>query len=694
MALKQDIVVVNEYTVKGDNGKGSRGSTPGWYVGQYTVRSAAIEPTAPVQFDAEAYILRYVARRDATERAHEITEIKPAFKTIQGKGGVAFANGDPSLSHKKLKQISKDIQQMFDNGKTILKTIVSFTESYLREMGIVSEDFVYQGRGSYRGHIDQMKLRLGVMNGMRALGSLYDDLKYVGAIQVDTGNVHVHLTMVDAGRGYMMNDGKQKGTLSQVAKTRIIRGIDNHLRSRLPHKHLSAEVAKERANVKSFVKRRASEMIKERSFLQGIMACLPEDRSKWRASTNRKEMRNANGMVRAYVEELFRDASSGYDESMKSIIAYADERTMREGLKLAQRQKLIDTGRARLVKECINGVYRVLKDIPKEDLVIRTKTLDALAVDYDDLKRSKRDDPFLDVAYKLRTYGGRITYHRDEAVSYRKGIEDFMQEQALGQVAPEAVALLKFYEEEAEYHLKCLAKYQHFMNFTPEPPWLEEMLGEYQSRIKEIETLSKLSNDYSLQNLPPSLAENLGQERYGISGGRYGGTVIAKGWLEQAIKNHNEQTLSFERGLQLSGFKLMRGKIIRKPAYDFEAVKALDLHHLAYDFPTGTVVSEKNIAAFTEITDKRYTALMGAVDYLKNTKQFNPIENFPITDVMRMKELALKLGGNPELYRDAATDISPKPALTFTLDEDHQTLVKAAVMKILKNPNTARELNL
>lgn len=50
MGLKQDIVVVNEFSVPTVDG-GSRGNTPGDYVIRYMARNGATEDLTPVRYD-------------------------------------------------------------------------------------------------------------------------------------------------------------------------------------------------------------------------------------------------------------------------------------------------------------------------------------------------------------------------------------------------------------------------------------------------------------------------------------------------------------------------------------------------------------------------------------------------------------------------------------------------------------------
>src|SRR5699024_2495861 len=200
MGLKQDVVVVNEYSVPLPGGKGSRGGTPGNYVTRYMAREQAVESLAPIQrVRTDDFIMRYMARDSAVERPGATRQgIKTEMRQAQGDGGVAFGYGSVSLSDDQLRAASKDIQRRFESGKTVLKTVLSFDESYLKKHGIVGEDFSCQKVGDYRGHIDQMQLRMAVMHGLDRMSggtSGFDDLRYVGVIQVDTEHVHCHLAI-------------------------------------------------------------------------------------------------------------------------------------------------------------------------------------------------------------------------------------------------------------------------------------------------------------------------------------------------------------------------------------------------------------------------------------------------------------------------------------------------------------------
>ena len=393
MSLSHDIVVRNEFTYRLPTGQGTRGATPGNYVTGYMVRENAGEAVTPVRlFDADTYIRRYMARADASESAFSVNDLKDRIADAQQWGGQAFGYGSLSLSNEALAAASRDIQNRFDEGKTVLKTILSFDGDYLKQMGVVDEGFEYEKPGSYRGQVDQMKLRCAITRGLDRISSGYDDLRYVGVIQVDTAHVHCHLAMVDAGKGTIAPDGHQRGYLSKTQRSLIRRGIDAELDETHTVKHMSADVSRDRHNATCFIKKFTHKAMERNSLPQFLMACLPEDDRLWRAGSNRREMRKPNAIVREYVTDVLSQPNSGYGDAVHSIEMYARERQNREGLSMKEYRKLYDRGREDLIQDCMNGVYAVLRSVPKMERGVRTPMLDVMSEDYLELANTKFSD--------------------------------------------------------------------------------------------------------------------------------------------------------------------------------------------------------------------------------------------------------------------------------------------------------------
>lgn len=367
--LKKDIVIVNEFTVRG-----SRGSSPGRYVVEYMARDSGTENLTPTLVRGEKldklaeelhrtyrkdirnpsaamsdYITRYMARDAATESAFlsgstSTAELRDDFDALQGYAGKAFSRDNLSLSHAEVLQKAREIQAEFDKGKPVMKTVISFTTEYMKALGVLPADFEIHKRGDLYGRSDQAKLRIAIQHGLRNIAPEYSDLDYVGVIQVDTLKLHCHLAMVDKGPGKRFTkEGEQKGMMDGPMMMAVRRGIDNSLSQCRLIKPLSIQMEGERRNTIGFIKRFTHRIMEERGLPQYLLACLPkDDRSLWKASVNapadasgemeisrgrsvkrvKGNMKKANEIVRSYVVDLLNRPESGFAEAMAARHAY------------------------------------------------------------------------------------------------------------------------------------------------------------------------------------------------------------------------------------------------------------------------------------------------------------------------------------------------------------------------------------
>lgn len=686
MGLKQSIVVVSEYTVKNAAGKGSRGSTPGSYVTRYMSRNKATEDLTPVQFDSETFIERYMARKEAAETADSVPEIKQNMREVQGMGGVAFGYGDVSLSHKKLKAASRDIQENFDKGKTVMKTVLSFDEDYLRQNGIISQGFIFNKEGDYRGNIDQMKLRMAIMSGMDKLSREYDDLQYVGVIQVDTAHVHCHLAMVDRGRGNITPDGTQRGKITEKGKRDLRRGIDMFLDEKQSVRMMSSNITHDKRNALCFIKKYTHETMDEHGTPQFLLACLPKDKRLWRASTNRIEMRKANQIVREFVTEVLAEPDSGYRDALRHVDEYARTRQIREGLSDDECRQLYKNGQERIIEDCMNGVYAVLKQIPDDEIKIKTPMMDAMSMDYDEMAAQAQDDPMIEFGFRLRSYSSRLEHHKAEMKRYHEAVKAYEQ---TDNASESSRPLYEFFKFEEEYNSKLMCKYQYFLSFLPpESEYEEEFnnLMEYKHRIHKTE---QLSNDPSPKRMSADNAEDYGVRVYGVHGGRY--LTFAPDVLERRIDimydDYQRREDDFRYKLASYGLTLDDKGISKKKPYEFSEVKALDLHHLKYDFPDDFPISKINADEFIETAEKRNNLFRQAKAYLVASGQSSAIQSFASADIKAMKEMAdsMKIKPVMTVAKPVSSSGKRRNSATFRLDIDYTKDMKAAVEETISS---------
>lgn len=676
--LKQSVVIVNEFTTK-TSGGGSRGSTPGDYVLRYMARADAVEDLTPVRRDTENFITRYMARDSAVDIACSVSDLKSLIRDTQGNGGVAFGYGDVSLSHKKLRESAKDIQKQFDTGKTVLKTVLSFNEDYLRQHGIVSPDFEFEKEGDYRGNIDQMKLRMAIMHGLDRLSKSYDDLQYIGVIQVDTKHVHCHLAMVDRGEGTVMPDGTQRGKLTEKEKSDIRRGIDSFLDEKQTVKMMATNVDYDKRNTICYVKKYTHQVMKENGMSQFLLACLPEDRSLWRASTNRAEMQKANSIMKEYVTDILSHPDSGYDEALKKVDAYATARTRNEGLTGEQYRKLCREGQRRIIESSMNSVYDVLKTIPEEDISVSTPMMNAMAMPYREMADYVDSDPMIEFGFKLRSYKSRLDHHKSEMHKYHDAAKSYEAQQEAGNTDASSRPLYDYFKAEEEYNLMLMSKYQHFLQFIPPEDEYMDGLSPITDYRKRIENITSMRNDVHMYQMSASGAEEYGIRTYNEVDGHY--MTMDPNYIDNKISSMRTQYLSMkdEYNVKLLDYGLrldQNDQFVKYIPYKFDDVKAIDLHHMRYDFTYEFNISNDNADKFIEAADKRYNAFIHAKDYLIRTGQADMCESFPEKDIMAQHDMAEQFKSNDMTVlrigreEDKAMTRLNRPAKTVRIDYD------------------------
>jgi len=739
VSLKQDIVIVNEFStpfVESGKQKGSRGGTPGQYVLRYMARKGATEPLTPIRKQRQdLFIERYMARFEATESLEigTVSELKKEMYQAQGKGGLAFGYGQVSLSDDSLKAASKNVQELFESGHTVMKTVLSFDEEYLRKHKIIPEDFIAKEKGDYRGNLDQMKLRLAIMNGVDRMGrTFYDDLRYVGVIQVDTLHVHCHLAMVDAGPGRRdTTDGTQRGKINDQAKNALRRGVDSWLDEKQSVKYLSSAVGYERRNVTTFVKKWAHEQMLKESLPQFLLACLPKDRRLWRYSTNAKVMQKPKRIAEEIVESVLALPDSPYEDALTKVKNYANYRKKNEALSKQDWQKIVDRGQKEIIERGVNAIFGLLRGLPDDVLRIKTPMLEIMGLDYEEItkkaianqkkKKKNSDAPENDLVsfgFRLRSYSSRLQYHANQRKYYHNQAKNWEIAYSSNRASVSSHAMYRHFRIEEEYHARVQAKYRHLLNFLPAStvwePWVAEV-SDYGEKLLSLQSLRK--DDSLRKTKDPAEAEQIGLDIYGQRGGALMslGDKESLAELDQRItkmkETHTKKIADVKIKLADAGL-ILTEKVIavhdksplgvavaneeKKSLYsdrtfevlvgdefDFERTKALDLHHMSFDFSQDVPVGYHGREGFVRWAVYRKYALDEAVDYLQSSNQESLVDSLPQTDVNRMVTLAERyLQGLEVLPSQTLAEAGriPPRSKTTPLDKKLQDEIEMVVM--------------
>ena len=627
MGLKQSIVIKSEYTnnARSKPGGGSRGASPGQYVLRYMAREDATEVLAPVAlYDAETFT-RYMARASATEALKEErgqafgagVALKAAFRDLDMQAGRAFGTDSLSLSQEALMRASETVQSAFDEGHSVQKVVLSFTEDYLRETGVLDRDFVHRGRGSYKGHVDQLKLRGAIREGVEAMTTVgkFADPYFVGTIQFDTSHVHAHLAIVDRqfADARMKPDGADRGKINELEKKTLRKGINRSLEDMATLRSFSGQASLERQNVVAFVKDYAYTALAENTQVQLLVASLPEDERQWRYKSNSKAMQKPNALATGIVESVFEadPVGSGYDDAMDAVRRYAAESRLRDRLDEDEEEALIKTGRARIVERSVNGLYATLKDLAPEDRPVRTVMTDIQSSSDAELTAAvavEKSDAAA-FALRLRGYSGRRTQHEADVKTFRTLATGFDAADDAGLVDPSANVMRLFYEEELRYHMQCADKYRYFLGFDAarDADAVEKMTPRYEALAAAFDPNADEGGVRSYTQALATYTLDCYEE----------GVASFKEW--DAIMAYDGASVAPRHVAPIRP----KTKAENLTATYFEHVKAKDIHHLGFDYLNKETVTVGAQAArdFADTYAARLSLATAAKDYAAQTNQ-------------------------------------------------------------------------
>ena len=224
-----DIIVRNEFTNKSSNSTGKAKKFTKAFIKGYILRDDAVEPLVTSN-DQQLEYLESISRLRAPEDQDAVNILNHRLHY----SGIGFDLENSSLSRKQQDDLADDCQAAYDRGGTVRKMVISFRTSYLKDHGVLSEDVKEPVlRGDLNDNLDQQRLREAIQDGMKAMinQTTMHNPQIVGAIQVDTEQVHAHVCLWD--RDPKVKD--DRGFVNQQLKKSVINGIEMHLLQNGPH---------------------------------------------------------------------------------------------------------------------------------------------------------------------------------------------------------------------------------------------------------------------------------------------------------------------------------------------------------------------------------------------------------------------------------------------------------------------------
>lgn len=410
-----DIVMVSQFGSKA-------GGTPGNYIRRYTSRLDATEELAPyvpeqsLRAYREAYDQRNAQSEQVIEELGDDERLVYEDQKLTDQSARLFGNEGLVYTREQFSRGVRKTENALDEGHTLITPVISFSHDYLKRKGVVPEDLhTVQNdadEGAYSGNIDQMKLRRAITQGMDRMTQKahFVEPEWTGAIQVDTANVHAHLTLIETcdmdkvpKERFVQASSKddsssqreknehgaenlgERGKLHQRVMQSFKDGVDQELTRMQGSKPFTNSLSAHHQLVKQNSTQLSLEHTALSQQLVRIYDALPKgevspdenpveydkdlrsNQKNWRFKSNRRDMKEANRLSEQYVDHLFdtHRESIGYDDFEQALDTYVETKALdtRSENREKERDRLRTVVSDRLKEEMVNGLYSSLKPL-------------------------------------------------------------------------------------------------------------------------------------------------------------------------------------------------------------------------------------------------------------------------------------------------------------------------------------------
>jgi hypothetical protein len=474
----KSVVVMNEFT---NTHYSKRGKSIGKYVLEYAARSSATEPLfASIPSENSEFVKTMDSKRDVLSDVDILLDDEASvsaqkkLEDVRYMQSVTFSNDSISLNPSELLNAANEMQRYFDNHHTILKTVISFDEDFLKETGVLSEDFDAIN-GPY-AQIDQGKLRIGVRNALNRFGNEYfDDMKYVAAIQTDTKHVHVHLAIAEASDRKMnrrvirdgYNNGQERGKLTKHELSFLKRSVVQELTK-------SEYLVSSKSQVKAIdahddlkIDNISLRQMKKNTILQALDVALPGNTLLWTAGSTSVEMRRANRLLEKLVDEV--EENDLFDhfsmkETSTKIEKSAKEREETGELSAQQTTRWAERNialmRQQVAQSFLDAIKRKRKEIEEDEPAPASITVQLAG---QNTLSSNLPERISSGLARTKEFSARYEENKSKALEYLERMGRFDELESQGNVSDDAKAMRDFYESEAEFHGRLADRYAPYV---------------------------------------------------------------------------------------------------------------------------------------------------------------------------------------------------------------------------------------
>ena len=287
-----------------------------------------------------------------------------------------FGKDTLNMTRDQGQEMRKKIDAAGAQGNLMWKTVISFSDDFLIEQGILSDKI--------ERHLDQRKLKSVIQKHMTEYlkdEGIGNSAEWFGNIHLfgdqNKEHIHVHLGIFEPGKtarpdkfNPKTNQIEPRGVFKQKTLDRFkaslwrdLRRDDN--REKMLLQQMAQDKSK-KALIAEFETLLASK--KQRDLMAALLKALPDNQKHWRAKSNATDMMSAKKAAKELVTQFLKtDGREDYQSFLTATKGRQQQYMDAYGADNDKAKEYVATKQAELENRLINGLFRQIKDLSPED---------------------------------------------------------------------------------------------------------------------------------------------------------------------------------------------------------------------------------------------------------------------------------------------------------------------------------------
>lgn len=470
------IILRNRYT---NRQTGGYGSSTDRYLLDYVDRASATTPLSNPQEVMAGTVRQEKVLDDAENDWNTYDDL---YKVLDSDyAGRSFGNKGYVYSTKQIKDAAHKFQQLWNDGHSIQKFIISFDLRYLKQMRVVPADYeVVDRKKMAANYVDQLKLRHAINRSIQRYTQQANFSRpiWAGAIQFDTDNVHAHVVIADdiplEKSRRMTKNGTDRGIVWVNEQHQLKRGIDETLAATRKYQfiHKQVQFQEELVRTKTMAVIQHEELLSKQ--LRLIRMMLPADKQQWHVQNKSAAMQQPQRMMNRLVENLCGSYGKliGFDNAHKVIHQAAQTKQRLDGGATKQYEQMGLDGLKMAMGELI---FNNMATAPTKERPRNKETMLKLV-----------NTPLARTINQFKQYDQQ---HTQRANGFYELVQDYHQQYRDGKATMDSRVMQDLWLGELRHEMESADKYRYFTQAFNQLPAKNKDWQELQSYNHEVEQL-------------------------------------------------------------------------------------------------------------------------------------------------------------------------------------------------------------